>query len=51
MNRWLIATAAHLRKWFAGRGQHVQTNFMSGAASKLGEFATTVVIAWLIYRR
>lgn len=51
LNRWFTATAAHLRKWATGPGQRVQTSFMSGVASKAGEFATTVVIAWLIYRR
>ncbi|WP_159014349.1 MULTISPECIES: hypothetical protein [unclassified Streptomyces] len=51
LNRWLTSTTAHLRKWVAGPGQRVQSSFMHGAATKLGEFATTVVIAWLIYRR
>ncbi|OCC10130.1 hypothetical protein A3Q37_03948 [Streptomyces sp. PTY087I2] len=51
LNRWRIAATAHLRKWAAGPGQRVQTSFMCGVASKAGEFATTAVIAWLIYKR
>lgn len=51
LNRWLTSTTVHLRKWFAGPGQRVQASLLSGAASKLGEFATTAVIAWMIYRR
>lgn len=51
LNRWRTSTAAHLRKWSAGPGQRVRTSFMCGVSSKLGEFATTAVIAWLIYRR
>ncbi|MFJ9988548.1 hypothetical protein ACIQUD_31825 [Streptomyces globisporus] len=51
LNTWWQASTAHLRKWAAGPGQRVHTSFMSGAATKLGEFATTAVIAWLIYRR
>lgn len=51
LNRWRTTTAAHLRKWAAGPGQSVQTSFMCGVAFKAGEFATTVFIAWLIYRR
>ncbi|MFE7484689.1 hypothetical protein [Streptomyces sp. NPDC057552] len=51
MGRWHTATVVHLRKWAAGPGRSAQTGFMTGAATKLGEFATTAVIAWLIYRR
>ncbi|MFH9236047.1 hypothetical protein [Streptomyces globisporus] len=51
LNKWLTTTAAHLRKWSAGPGQRVQVSFMNGVATKLGELATTAVIAWLIYRR
>ncbi|MFJ6238874.1 hypothetical protein ACIQH0_32885 [Streptomyces griseus] len=51
LGTWRTATAAHLRKWAAGPGRSVQTSFMSGAAYRFGEFATTAVIAWLIYRR
>ncbi|WP_144316943.1 hypothetical protein [Streptomyces sp. sk226] len=51
LGRWCTTTMAHLRKWAAGPGRSVQISFMNGAATKLGEFATTVVIAWLIYRR
>ncbi|MEU8101762.1 hypothetical protein [Streptomyces rubiginosohelvolus] len=51
LNSWRTTTTAHLRKWSTGPGRRVQASFMSGAATKLGEFATTAVIAWLIYRR
>lgn len=51
LGRWCTATVVHLRKWSAGPGRSVQISFMNGAATKVGEFATTAVIAWLIYRR
>ncbi|MEU0632800.1 hypothetical protein [Streptomyces sp. NPDC005989] len=42
--------ARHLRKWLVSHGQSVHTSFMCGAAYRLGDFATGLVIAWLIAR-
>lgn len=42
--------ARHLRKWLVSRGQGVHTSFMCGVAYRLGDFATGLVIAWLIAR-
>lgn len=44
------AVARHLRKLLVSRGQSVHTNFMCGVAYRLGDFATGMVIAWLIAR-
>ncbi|MEV5204500.1 hypothetical protein [Streptomyces sp. NPDC053720] len=44
------AIARHLRKWLVSRGQNVHTSFMCGVAYRLGDFATGLVIAWLIAR-
>ncbi|MEU2135026.1 hypothetical protein [Streptomyces sp. NPDC018352] len=50
MDRGRGPVAHHLRKWLVSRGQSVHTSFMCGAAYRLGDFATGLVIAWLIAR-
>ncbi|MFJ9683637.1 hypothetical protein ACIRP2_37250 [Streptomyces sp. NPDC101194] len=42
--------ARHLHKWVASHGRGVQASFMCGVAYRLGDFATGLVIAWLIAR-
>ncbi|SCF74077.1 hypothetical protein GA0115254_115035 [Streptomyces sp. Ncost-T10-10d] len=44
------SVARHLRKWLVSRGQSVHTSFMCGVAYRAGDFATGLVIAWLIAR-
>ncbi|MEU9464653.1 hypothetical protein [Streptomyces sp. NPDC048312] len=50
MNRGRGPVARHLRKWLGSREQSVHTSFMCGVAYRLGDFATGLVIAWLIAR-
>lgn len=44
------SAARHLRKWVASHGRGARTSFMCGVAYRLGDFATGLVIAWLIAR-
>ncbi|MGW2183934.1 hypothetical protein ACWCXX_39360 [Streptomyces sp. NPDC001732] len=50
MDRKRGPVARHLRKWLVSHGQSVHTSFMCGVAYRLGDFATGLVIAWLIAR-
>lgn len=50
LGRWRTSTVAHLRKWFAGSGRRVQISLMCGAAYKVGEYGTALVLTWLISR-
>ncbi|WP_457511935.1 hypothetical protein [Streptomyces sp. TE33382] len=50
MDKWHSRAAHHLRKWLVKRGHAVRTSFMCGVAYRLGDFATGLVIAWLIAR-
>ncbi|MGY3061534.1 hypothetical protein ACVWZD_005832 [Streptomyces sp. TE3672] len=50
VNRGRGPVARHLRKWLVSREQSVHTSFMCGVAYRLGDFATGLVIAWLIAR-
>jgi hypothetical protein len=51
LNKARAAITRHLRKWLASPGHRVQDSFMCGVANRAGDFATSIVIAWLISRR
>ncbi|MEV6165696.1 hypothetical protein AB0L71_28050 [Streptomyces sp. NPDC052052] len=50
MDRWHTTPARYLRKWLVRPGQSVHTSFLCGVAYRVGDFATGLVIAWLIAR-
>ncbi|MGW1468567.1 hypothetical protein ACWCPT_30000 [Streptomyces sp. NPDC002308] len=51
LNRTRTAITRHLRKWLVNPGHRVQESFTCGVANRFGDFAASLVIAWLISRR
>ncbi|MEV7405835.1 hypothetical protein AB0N93_36375 [Streptomyces sp. NPDC091267] len=50
-DRWHPTIAPYLRKWLVKPRQTVSNSFMCGVANRAGDFATSLVIAWLVTRR
>lgn len=46
MDRWRTGTMCHLRKWIARHGHSVPSQFLQGAAYKLGSGTVTLLILW-----
>ncbi|MEU1126301.1 hypothetical protein ABZ371_22730 [Streptomyces sp. NPDC005899] len=41
----------NLRKWLVKPRPNVSNSFMCGVANRAGDFATSLIVAWLITRR
>ncbi|MDX3698054.1 hypothetical protein PV726_49565 [Streptomyces europaeiscabiei] len=53
-SRWArrrAETIRHLRKWIGQQGRNVPSEFLQGAAYKLGSGAVTLLILWWETRR
>ncbi|MCC3655788.1 hypothetical protein LIX60_30880 [Streptomyces sp. S07_1.15] len=51
MGRWRTNTTCYLRKRAGGRGHNLPSQFLQGAAYKLGSGAVTLIILWWEARR
>ncbi|WP_405842575.1 hypothetical protein [Streptomyces sp. NBC_01518] len=54
LSRWVrrsTETARHLQKWIRRQGRNVPSEFLQGAASKLGSGTVTLLILWWETRR
>ncbi|MET9759976.1 hypothetical protein ABZ016_13095 [Streptomyces sp. NPDC006372] len=54
LSRWArrrTEMARHLRKWIGQQGRSIPTEFLQGAAYKLGSGAVTLLILWWEARR